>query len=433
MRQRPPADAATLDAAYRKYAAALFDYSLWASNDVGRAEDAVHAALVAVLGRPGQLRDGKTLRAWLYAAARKEQLKSAEPTAGAAVPSPDAAEPGHESAGREAPAAVHPISTPAEIRERLAQVRAITATLTPHEQHVAELAFRHRLVPDEIAVVLGQPMRAIRTTIMRVHSALAAAYGPELLSAFAGPMRAAPDELYGRVIGSAKLPERIAYFRDRLAPYSKAGYPAPPDRRESRRPLIAIGVVSSIAVVALATVLTQEGPRPGVDLVVLPKPSISLSVAAPLAPPVSASPSASPTPTPRPTAARKRPSPTPVGTTPKPPATSARPAPPAPPAPTPTVQVNARASFCSRGSVTVTVTVTASGAPTKSAQVTLRVTNNFGQQVRFSTAQPAGNNSYRASFNNVPWNSMVKVEGTATSTAGKTGSGSTSMFTGGCR
>ena len=238
-----------LDAAYEKYAARLYDYCLWATGDSEAAEDAVHGALVAAYGRPGLMRVNRTLRAWLYSAARNEYLRAAHRTGRPAKPAawPDG--------GAEDPTAK------ITALEELARVRRVTATFTRHEQDVAELALRHRLVPPEVAIVLGRPESHIRTVILRVHSALSARCGEGVLLAYASPPPPAlPESLYGRIRGSAAVPDRAAYFAERGGPYTRAGYPVPLDRPRPRiRTIALVSGVAGAALLATITVIAQTG------------------------------------------------------------------------------------------------------------------------------------------------------------------------------
>jgi RNA polymerase sigma factor (sigma-70 family) len=199
-RTRRGHDLSMLDAAYEKYAARLFDYCLWSTGDPEAAEDAVHAALLAAYGRPGLLRDNGGLRAWLYAAARNECLRGTRrPARTAPATSP--------TSGVEDPTAK------LAALEELARIRRVTAGFTRPEQDVAELALRHRLVPPEVAQILGRPESHIRTVILRVHSALSARCGEGVLVAFAAPPPPAlPETLYARIRGAAAVPDRAEYF-----------------------------------------------------------------------------------------------------------------------------------------------------------------------------------------------------------------------------
>lgn len=241
-----------LDAAYEKYAARLYDYCFWSTGESTAAEDAVHSALVAAYGRDGLLRDDGSLRAWLYSAARNECLRTARRTGKA--PGPSGTPNGVEDPGAK-------ITASAE----LARVRRVTATFTRPEQDVAELALRHRLVPTEVAAVLGRPESQIRTIILRVHSALSARCGEGVLLAFASPPPPAlPESLYARIVGSASIPDRAAYFAERASPYTRTGNPVALDRPRAQPKTVAlVSGVAAIAVLALFGVLAQAGaPAP---------------------------------------------------------------------------------------------------------------------------------------------------------------------------
>src|SRR5215211_932383 len=195
-------DVSALKVAYEHHAPGLYDFGRWLLGRADSAEDAVHAVLIAALGRPGLLWDPDKLRAWLYAAIRNECLR---------------------------------------IRRR----DLPDAPPNDADLEVLELALRHRLGPDEIAVVLGLPVRAVQRTLVQNHEMLTDR------SRTAEPIGPAPTALYGRVLESARIPDRVGYFTERAQPYTRAGYPSPLDRPASRRLLpLALGVVA-VAIIAL--------------------------------------------------------------------------------------------------------------------------------------------------------------------------------------
>jgi DNA-directed RNA polymerase specialized sigma24 family protein len=238
---------AGLDAAYETYAARLYDYCLWSTDDATIAEDAVHSALVAAYGREGLLRNDGMLRPWLYGAARNECIRALRKAGRQPKPAP--------MTGIENPAAK------ITALEELARVRRVTASFTRYEQDVAELALRHRLVPTEVAIVLGRPQAQIRTVILRVHSALSARCGEGVLLAFSSPPPPTlPEGLYARIVGSASIAERAAYFAERAGPYSRAGYPIAIDRPRPRFHIFALGASAAcLATVVLIVALAQSG------------------------------------------------------------------------------------------------------------------------------------------------------------------------------
>jgi RNA polymerase sigma factor (sigma-70 family) len=254
-----------LDAAYEKYAAQLYDYCLWfTSGDMETAEGAVHSALVAAYGREGLLRDDGPLRPWLYTAARNECLRAAHRNSRTSTPKPQARQ------------AIEDPTAKISAIEELARVRRVTATFTRHEQDVAELALRHRLVPSEVSLVLGRPEPHIRTVILRVHSALSARCGEGVLLAYSSPPPPTlPESLYARIRGSAFIPDRAAYFAERAAPYTRAGYPVPLDRPRPRvRTIALVSAVSAVAVLALVAVVAQTGAPARVEDRPEPKPPL---------------------------------------------------------------------------------------------------------------------------------------------------------------
>lgn len=399
-------DLAALDDAYERYAAGLYDYGRWLSGDPDTAENCVHAALIAAAGRPGVLTDPKRLRGWLYAAARNECLR-----------------------GRGADTEPPPSSGPG----RLAEVRDTAATLGRHGQEVAELAFRHRLVPPEIAVVLGHPARAVKKTVMGAYTVLAAEYGPDAPRAFAGAPAALPEPLYGRVVASAGIADRRMYFAERAGPYSAAGYPLPVDRPTSRRrPFLAAGAVAAaviaVLVLVVASVLsTDQRPRPVLRPVVEPSLDVAEQEPVPeLSRRPSPSPTASPSPTPSPSVRRSA-SPSPRRSS------TPSPGPQAAPPPVPTVKTQLRAiGGCNNGTWSMRIAVTASGATARSAEVIWWVVAGGGG-TRTVAAGATGANTFEATITGLPDSQAIQYRGAVTSTAGVRGQSGVSSFAFSCR
>ncbi len=382
---------AQLDAAYEKYAARLYDYCLWATADSEIAEDAVHAALVGAYGREGLLRDDATLRPWLYTAARNECIRAARKAGRQPKPTP--------VTGIENPAAK------ITALEELARVRRVTASFTRPEQDVAELALRHRLVPAEVGVVLGGPQAHVRTVILRVHSALSARCGEGVLLAyFSPPPPPLPEGLYARIVGSASIAERAAYFAERAGPYTRAGFPVAIDRPRPRVRMVALaGSVAFVAVIALIVVLAQNGSSDRADN----DPSNTQ-------PPLAVGPTLSPDddgsaePTPSEPTPSESASPTPEPSTTPPRGTGTSP--------------QIRLSFKSSTGC----------PPTWTAQITAVVQGNVAREVRISwwtrtlperqiAAAAIADNQYLTSIANLPYGTEVFFRATAVTVDNRTG------------
>ena len=378
-----------LDAAYEKYAARLYDYCLWFSGDKETAESAVHSALVSAFGREGLLRDDGPLRPWLYGAARNECLRVARKAGRTVPPKPAYAD-------------IEDPSAKITAVEELARVRRVTATFTRHEQDVAELALRHRLVPPEVALVLGRPEAHIRTVILRAHSALSARCGEGVLLAFASPPPPPlPESLYARIRGSAFIPDRAAYFAERAAPYTRAGYPVPLDRPRPRvRTMALVGAVSGVAVLALVAVVAQTGSADRTGPTTDDRPP--LVVGTELLPGQSDPPTDDPIPTPN----RTTTSPSPTPTDDAPPTS----APPQGTGLTPKIRLSFRSS---------------DGCPaTWTAVVTAIIEDNVAREVKIAwwtrtlpaqeiTAAAADDDKYLTSISGLPYETEVFFRATA--------------------
>jgi DNA-directed RNA polymerase specialized sigma24 family protein len=396
---------AMLDAAYEKYAAQLYDYCLWfAAGDTETAESAVHSALVAAYGREGLLRDDGPLRPWLYGAARNECLRAAHRS-----PRPAGA--------KAAFGAVEDPTAKITAVEELARVRRVTATFTRHEQDVAELALRHRLVPPEVALVLGRPESHIRTAILRVHSTLSARCGEGVLLAFASPPPPPlPESLYARIRGSALIPDRAAYFAERAAPYTRAGYPVPLDRPRPRARTVAlVSAVSGLAVLALVAVVAQAGAPPDNN-------------SGPDRPPLVVGTELGPGQT---DIATGEPNPAPSATLP----TADVPAPTtAPPPPGTGVTPKVRLQFRSSGGCPATWT----------AVITAIVEDNVAREVKIAwwtssrpeqeiTAAPTAENNYLTSISGLPYGTEVFFRATAVTVDGRSAQTGAYPVTAHCR
>lgn len=381
-------ETADLAAAYQQYASGLYDFCVWATGEVDTAEDAVHGALIAALARRGLLSQPRMLRAWLYAAARNECLR----------------------VRRRRPAEILP---PVE-ETPLTRVRAVAAGLTRHEQEVAELAFRHRLTPAELGVVLGRPARAAKQTIMQVYSTLATGYGADGAQAFDTAMTAVPEPLYARVVASARIPDRIGYFGERAQPYTRSGYPVPLDRPRSRRGLyLGAAAAAVVLVVILAMVLTGGQPqsRVAANLPSDPRVEVPLPEAA-----------GSPTPTGTPVTPSASPTPTPSPTAPAPERSTVAPVPAAPLKPVPAVRTEIRSvSGCTGNSWSMRIAVIATGAIGTSAEATWWIEGSPAFPPQSTPASAAQGNTFEVTLQGLPGNQPVSYRGSVTSIDDRTG------------
>ena len=89
-------DAEGVAEAYDRYADPLFEYCRFLLSDPADAADAVQDTFVIAATRLSGLSEPDRLRAWLYAVARNECLRTLHSRKTAAVPSPDVSGAGTE-------------------------------------------------------------------------------------------------------------------------------------------------------------------------------------------------------------------------------------------------------------------------------------------------------------------------------------------------
>ena len=362
-------DAHSLSAVHDRYAARLYDYAFGMLRDREAAEDAVHDALLVAIGRVGALREPHRITVWLYALTRNECLRQSRRSRMASRP-------------KVADSRDETVFFGADLQAEQARawIRDAAAGLEPHRREALDLTVRHGIVEADLATVLGvTPKRAAarvaaarRDLDKALDSLLTARAGhgacPELDALLAGwdglftrsvhervsghtatcrtcagapprggaadrfaelPPAPAPALLRNRLLGTAAVPDRVAYRGDVAEPFLRSGFPVPLEGAGRRRRAM---IWAAVAVVVLALVggalyLTRSGSDArrertvgswtGTDPVDSGSPrSSSTEVATSPTASGSASPSASPSGTPTPSAwpsSRPSPAPTPTG------------------------------------------------------------------------------------------------------------------------
>lgn len=153
-----------LAAAYDRYADPLYKYSRSMLSDPADAADAVRDTFVIAASRLAGLRDPELLRAWLYAVARNEclrTLRSIKP-ASSLEAAPDVAD------------TVVDLGEGTERTELRALLVAAAAGLNPGEREVLELQLRQGLEPAEVAAVLGVSRNHAHSLLSRTREQLEA-------------------------------------------------------------------------------------------------------------------------------------------------------------------------------------------------------------------------------------------------------------------
>jgi RNA polymerase sigma factor (sigma-70 family) len=152
-------DPAGLAEAYDMYGESLYGYCGWLLGGPGRAADAVQDTFVIAAASLGGLADPGRLRPWLYAVARSECRRRLR--AGETGPDEAAALAGRSDAGGN--------DWRAELR---GLVRAAMDGLSPGEQEVIELGFRHDLSGADLGAVLGVSRNQAHALASRAHGRL---------------------------------------------------------------------------------------------------------------------------------------------------------------------------------------------------------------------------------------------------------------------
>jgi RNA polymerase sigma factor (sigma-70 family) len=246
-------DAAGIAYVYDKYASPLYRYCQWMAEDAAEAAEAVQDTFVIAAARLGGMRDGRRLRPWLYAVARRECRRWLRPA--------DAAPP---------PAAA--------VRDRgdPGPVRAALDDLDPVDREIVELNLGHHLAGSDLAAVLGVSRQHAHALVARARGRLQTSLGM--------PLSARRDELDQAVRSGSALPltlrdevfrlcveatpESLAYrewVTRRASQFGPGGFPRPV--RRPRRTFATAGAVAAAGVaIALASTgivaaLTLGGPH----------------------------------------------------------------------------------------------------------------------------------------------------------------------------
>ena len=157
--------------AYDRYADPLFSYCGTLLSDPADAADAVQDTLVIAASRLDRLREPERLRAWLYAVARDECLRTGRAKKGASAldKAPDVTGSGDVTA-----------------RAQRAGLRALfedaAAGLDPGEREVIELRRRQGLDTSEVAAVLGVSRNQARALVSKATGQLEDCLGALLVS-----------------------------------------------------------------------------------------------------------------------------------------------------------------------------------------------------------------------------------------------------------
>jgi RNA polymerase sigma factor (sigma-70 family) len=145
---------------YESYAASLFDYCDGLLRDTIAAADAVQDSLVEADAQIGSMPEPDQLRLSLYSAARRQCLAKLTGSRGKLSDHAETA----TLDELQLAAAVSPF----EARgggERLLVLAAALDRLADRDREVLSLAYRHRFDEDDLATVLGVPVRRARTLL----------------------------------------------------------------------------------------------------------------------------------------------------------------------------------------------------------------------------------------------------------------------------
>jgi RNA polymerase sigma factor (sigma-70 family) len=161
-----------LEGAYRTYSDRLYTYCRGLLRDPDAASDAVHDTFVIAGQRAGQLREPDRLRAWLYAIARNECLRTLR-TRARHVPL--------EEAGDVSAPPTDPGRGPQadQVREL---VWAAAQALNPGDRQVFELMVRHGLSAADVAGVLGVSADHAHARLSRARAQLERSLGALLVA-----------------------------------------------------------------------------------------------------------------------------------------------------------------------------------------------------------------------------------------------------------
>ena len=151
--------------AYDRYADSLYRYCLFLLGDPADAADTVQDTFVIAASRLGGLGEPDQLRAWLYAVARNECLRTLRARKTAAVPA-DTPHAAGEGAGEGT-----------EHAALAALIEDAAQGLSPAERELVELHLAHGLADAEIAAVLGVSRERAHTRTSRAVSQLQACLG----------------------------------------------------------------------------------------------------------------------------------------------------------------------------------------------------------------------------------------------------------------
>lgn len=154
---------------YQRYRLPLYRFCLHMIRDTARAEDAVHDTFVALLHRAWSIRDGSSLKAWLFQVARNNVLMSLRRA------SPELLEAQQDVWDGESP------QTLLERGERIEQVQRMLARLSVEYREVLILREYEDLSYAEIAAVTGSTEHAVKSRLFKARRALARKLAPMVL------------------------------------------------------------------------------------------------------------------------------------------------------------------------------------------------------------------------------------------------------------
>ncbi|RKS79531.1 RNA polymerase sigma factor (sigma-70 family) [Actinomadura pelletieri DSM 43383] len=169
-------DDRALAALYDRYGERIYDYALSMSGDEKVAADIVHDTFIDACRRAPRMRDHLYLSSWLYGAARRRCIRRGRAK--------------HLFWDRDAEFSDVPLLTDAEpdapapdwppFDELHGLLRACLARLTPAEQEIMLLAFRHGLRPARLGATLGLSSRRAATRVRRGRANLETALRKEI-------------------------------------------------------------------------------------------------------------------------------------------------------------------------------------------------------------------------------------------------------------
>lgn len=151
---------------YQRYKLPLYRFCLHMVRDSAKAEDAAHDTFVALLHRAETIREGSSLKAWLFQVARNNVLMTLRNRATSALSGTD------EVCDTDSPLSIM------EKGERVEQVRKMLSCLNLEYREVLILREYDELSYAEIAAITGSTESAVKSRLFKARRALARKLAP---------------------------------------------------------------------------------------------------------------------------------------------------------------------------------------------------------------------------------------------------------------